>query len=303
MMYDKEYKELFEKFDWFSRNNADAENFMTYVYHCIVEPGDTVIDVGAHRALHTLPLTKLVGDNGKVYAFEAIPYLAQLVKEKTSGFSVQVVNAAVTNHSIASSQCETSFMHIPEAEGLSGIRLHPGTPGYAKPVTITVPTTTLDMSIPAGEKCSFIKIDTENGDFDVIRGSERILRESKPVIVFESRRQSAADAYEYTKEDFFEFFASFDYKLFTFTGEVFTQESWNSDGIYEEIWAVHEESKHLGFFENNLSKMALHYVREQKTFTEVFCNSKSYKITAPLRKLMDCCIEIKQSLKTLRNKI
>ena len=297
MTHDKEYKELLEKYNWFSCNNADAENFMTYVYHAIVEFGDTVIDVGAHRALHTLPLAKLVGSNGKVYAFEAIPYLAKLLKEKTSDFSVRVINAAVTNSNIASSRSEISFVHIPEAEGLSGIHMHPDVPNHARPVTITVPTTTLDMSIPAGERCSFIKIDTENGDFDVIRGSERILRESKPVIVFESRRQSAADIYGYTKNDFFEFFASFGYTLFTFTGEAFTQEFWDADGIYEEIWAVHEGSKHLSFFENNLSRMALHYVREQKNFTEIFYNSKSYKITAPLRKIMDYYIDAKHLLR------
>jgi FkbM family methyltransferase len=274
MKYNNQYSELFEKHDWFFSHNIDAEYFMTLIYQFIVELGDKVIDVGAHMAFHTIPLAKLVGSHGKVYAFEAIPDLAERLKKTALDFpSVHVINSAVTNYNIASNQPKVPFIQVVETgfEAMSGLRLRLKMPKHclempkhSKTITINVLATTLDMSIPSDEKISFIKIDTEGGDFDVIRGSERILRESKPVIVFEYLGQSDFDLYEYTKEDFFNFFASFGYKLFLFTGESFTAEVFYSHGVFWELWAVHEESKHLSFFENNLAKMALHYVKIQK---------------------------------------
>jgi FkbM family methyltransferase len=39
-------------------------------YRRLVRPGDVVLDIGANIGAHTLPLARLVGDSGKVIAFE-----------------------------------------------------------------------------------------------------------------------------------------------------------------------------------------------------------------------------------------
>src|SRR5262245_7893272 len=48
------------------------EDMLTGIYSRIVKSGDTVIDVGAHRGMHTARLLQLVGDNGAVVAVEPL---------------------------------------------------------------------------------------------------------------------------------------------------------------------------------------------------------------------------------------
>jgi hypothetical protein len=52
-----------------------------------------------------------------------------------------------------------------------------------------------------------IKIDVEGAELDVLRGSMKILNESRPTIMFESGPQLESDL-DYTKEGLYEFFFS-----------------------------------------------------------------------------------------------
>src|SRR5260370_8697313 len=40
------------------------------LYRRLVKPGDTIFDIGANIGSHTLPLARLVGSQGRVFAFE-----------------------------------------------------------------------------------------------------------------------------------------------------------------------------------------------------------------------------------------
>src|SRR5882757_5145962 len=44
------------------------------MYKSILEAGDIVLDIGANIGAHTLPFAKLVGEHGRVYAFEPTQY-------------------------------------------------------------------------------------------------------------------------------------------------------------------------------------------------------------------------------------
>jgi tRNA A58 N-methylase Trm61 len=43
------------------------------VYEAVLQPGDTVIDGGAHSGKHTIPMARAVGSAGRVFAFEPSP--------------------------------------------------------------------------------------------------------------------------------------------------------------------------------------------------------------------------------------
>ena len=47
----------------------------------VVEPGWTVLDVGAHIGYHTLLLAKLVGEKGRVISFEPLPESHEFLEE------------------------------------------------------------------------------------------------------------------------------------------------------------------------------------------------------------------------------
>jgi FkbM family methyltransferase len=67
----------------------------------IVKPGDTVVDAGANTGYYTLIGSRLVGDKGKVYAFEPEPANFELLQKnvRLNGLSnVVLERKALSNH-------------------------------------------------------------------------------------------------------------------------------------------------------------------------------------------------------------
>src|SRR6266436_206522 len=50
-------------------------------YRKIVQPGDTVLDIGANVGAHTLHLARLVGNNGTVIAYEPTAYAVRKLRQ------------------------------------------------------------------------------------------------------------------------------------------------------------------------------------------------------------------------------
>jgi FkbM family methyltransferase len=76
------------------------ESVKRVLFERVVRPGDVVFDVGAHVGFYTLLAAKLVGLQGKVFAFEPLPenlvYLKQhLVLNRIS--NVEVIEAAISD--------------------------------------------------------------------------------------------------------------------------------------------------------------------------------------------------------------
>ena len=70
-----------DAYDFFTKGSPKrAEYFLHYIFCLIVKQGDCVIDVGAHVGIRTIPVSKLVGDDGIVIACDAAPkYIEYIV--------------------------------------------------------------------------------------------------------------------------------------------------------------------------------------------------------------------------------
>ncbi len=257
-----------DSLQFFVDSPMEGEYFMQHVLGYIVRKGDCVVDVGANHGLHTIPLSKLVGDTGTVIACEAIAENILYIKIKqradTGANNIVYRRFAVTKPAIANAHKDITFHHIRKRDGYSGILKRPDIKEEWGDTLITVPTATLDQLVAAtdiaeGIRISFIKIDVEGGDFDVLLGAEHILLKHKPVVIFENGGNSAARLYGYTKEEFYDYFKKLGYNLFQFTGGRFEEDDWGKSTVYWELWMVHNDSEFLNYFQQDYAPLVKKY--------------------------------------------
>lgn len=125
--------------------------------------------------LHTIPLAKLVGENGRVAAFEPLPSICSHLREITKGMrQVDVWDAALSEW-----DCKRPFVEIVDAPWLSSAKArHLGEPHQTR--TITVQHHRLDQY--AFWPTTFIKLDLEGGEYHALAGGERLLETPPPVL-------------------------------------------------------------------------------------------------------------------------
>jgi FkbM family methyltransferase len=147
----------------------------------LVTPGATVIDVGAHSGFYTLLLSRLVGPQGKVLAFEPLPGNLRYLNDHIRLNEI----SNVTVHDAA----------VGEAPGTA--RFQPGMNSYTGALS---PDGSLDVSVVslddlrdggAMPKADLIKIDVEGGEHQVLQGARRLIREAQPVLIIATHSERA----------------------------------------------------------------------------------------------------------------
>lgn len=172
---------------------ARYEPEITDLFERLVKPGMTVLDVGANAGYFSLLSSDL---GASVHAFEPNPEIADLLRRsvRMGGGDVTVVTAACSDHEGA------SRLHISDEGNTAISSLDPDAGGLGQR-SIVVQTLTLDDYIAgAGIKPDLVKIDAERHELEVIRGADRMLRETRPDLVIEITDQQALDevlAYDY----------------------------------------------------------------------------------------------------------
>jgi FkbM family methyltransferase len=148
-----------------------------------VRGGWTCADVGAHHGIFTRLLAELVGDSGKVFAFEAHPKNARRLRRSLTASireRVTVENLAVTDGASERATLHRGRGRASQEWNVVGNDLD-GRPTAAE---LEVPAVSLD-SYFAGRELDFAKIDVEGAEASVLRGMRRLLRESRPILAIE----------------------------------------------------------------------------------------------------------------------
>lgn len=145
------------------------EDFSLNLLHTTLHEGSVFVDVGGHLGAFSLIASSLVGDSGKVTAFEPVPENRKLLQRnlKQNGYkSVDIRSEAISDES-----GETEF-NIPWASDSAGLYEHPNAETIRK---IKVKLARLDDMF-SGQKVDFIKIDTEGNELKVLRGSRELIK-------------------------------------------------------------------------------------------------------------------------------
>ena len=215
--------------------NNSFETLIEQCYSHILNPGDAAVDGGAHVGMHTLPMARLVGDRGSVFAYEPIRSLADTVVYNCRDLpQVRVFNAA-----LAAANGRTKFHLMSDEPWLSGIaRRFENTD---KPVTV-IEVATLALDELAAQPIRFIKLDLEGGEYHALRGACGLLAAQQPIVALECGRVDAATIGGYSSTEYFGMFNEVGYQLCDLFGQPFLphhfQRPWNDRTVPHYIVAM-----------------------------------------------------------------
>ncbi len=148
---------------------------------------DVFFDVGAHYGYFSMLASKLVGQLGKVYSFEASPKTYEiLVKNASDCANVISSNLAVSDSSsflefyeFPNLYSEYNTLDVDQFKNESWFT-------NSKPTAVKIKSVTLDKFVEQElVKPQIIKIDVEGAEYQVINGSRGYLEENAPLIVME----------------------------------------------------------------------------------------------------------------------
>ena len=163
-------------------SNRIWERRIVELYKTVVNAGDIVLDCGAFIGLHTLELSKLVNETGKVYSFEPIPPVADCLEKTLEEKNIDNV-VLVRNALYNKSNIKLEF--VSDHSGLSSISDYRR---KAFKYKYKLNSICIDdfINIPKDKKISFMKIDVEGSEFKVLEGAIKTIKKYRPTIIFET---------------------------------------------------------------------------------------------------------------------
>jgi len=134
-----------------------------------VREGSTVIDVGANIGDLTIPLARMAGDSGRVYAFESHPDVFNVLCANlalNSIRNVRPINAFVATSSEVSTDSEV----------------------WGKFAFVSPTWDTQFMAIDALDltRCDLIKVDVDGKELEVLQSGELTIERFRPILYFEN---------------------------------------------------------------------------------------------------------------------
>jgi FkbM family methyltransferase len=175
---------------------ADAIDLATYlgVYERdtylalarLVRSGDVVLDIGANSGVHTLPLARMVGDAGRVVAFEPTNFAFARLRHNLQ------LNPAIAGRVTPVLAYLSDGQHGRPSGFYARWRLdevgdqHPLHKGSLEEAN-NAEAWTLDgyVAVAGIDRVAVIKLDVDGFECDVLRGATELLRRDRPAIVTE----------------------------------------------------------------------------------------------------------------------
>jgi FkbM family methyltransferase len=213
--WDLDLREGFE-FSIYAFGGIELET--TRAYQRLVRPGDVVLDLGANIGAHTLPLAQLVGDAGRVHAFEASDHAFNRLQRNIALNPDLAVRIAAVQALLLADTAAPKPKGIPSSwplEDAGNVDVHPVHLGQYHSVEAARLMRLDDWLTESGVgRIDFVKLDVDGYEIDVLRGGRQLFSHYRPIIlmefmpyIFPERGQSFGDllrmlvAYGYQASD------------------------------------------------------------------------------------------------------
>lgn len=141
----------------------------------LVKKNDVVVDIGANIGFYTQLFSNLVGDNGKVFAFEPDKKnFERLLKNTKNHSNIIIENKAISNHSgiikLYHSELNVDHRTYPSSDALQSYEV--------ECITLDEYFNNQNLAI------NFIKIDIQGYEYFALLGMKNILEKNKHLILF-----------------------------------------------------------------------------------------------------------------------
>ena len=171
--------------------------------------GDVFYDIGANVGFFTVIAAKLVGDRGKVYAFEPGKNNAASVRHNAqlNNFNqIEVIEKAVS-HTSGKGQ-----LLLAQYSGGHALATADAPPDLAGEITVDL--VSIDDLIAQNQIAppNFVKVDVEGAELDVLKGMTETIKNYQPTIIYEVDDGDRA-AYERKYQELANFFESLNYQV------------------------------------------------------------------------------------------
>jgi FkbM family methyltransferase len=172
-------------------------------FHSFLEPGMTVLDIGANKGYFSLLSARLMNDEGTVHSFEPEVENCKWLRESIEANGYTCISvfevAAFSDHT-------KRLLHYGHKSGHHSIVTDKGLG------ECNVFTRTLDSLIPDQQynRVDIIKIDVEGAEQEVLEGAREMIAQFSPILFI--------DIHENVERDtFFDLVDQLGYRLYTFT--------------------------------------------------------------------------------------
>jgi FkbM family methyltransferase len=187
----------------------------------LVEAGDVTVDVGANHGMWTLALSPAVGEAGRVYSFEPVPFtfgvLSAVVRRGRLG-NVTLVNKGCSDR-VATMEMTVPLQSSGSSDDLQAhlAQRHDEGDGGGESVEVSCEMTTLDSTLAGVEGVSLLKLDIEGAELLALRGAADLIARERPAIVCEVDAEFLA-GFGQEPRDVVEFLGQWGYEAHRYDG-------------------------------------------------------------------------------------
>lgn len=164
------------------------EASLTRALLAYLKPGMVFVDIGAHYGYYSVLAADLVGESGKVIAFEPTPRTYELLLENISGLpNVRAEKLAVYSERGVHQFRDFGVRHSAFNTMFGAPRLLAQDQEVLQPEAYEVSAVPLDdYSAETRTTPDFVKIDAESAELPILHGMQRLLRGRAPIISLET---------------------------------------------------------------------------------------------------------------------
>ena len=156
-----------------------------------LRPGAVLFDVGANVGFFTVICARIVGEAGRVYAFEPVARNAAYVRLNCRLNGLRNVNVLEV---AAGDESRAGQLHLAEYSGGSTLDVAGRPPDYRRTLSVDVVRIDDLMESRALTRPDVVKIDVEGAELHVLRGMQRTLQQARPIVIYETDDALAATA-------------------------------------------------------------------------------------------------------------